>query len=393
MIGYIRDPRTWSAVKTVTVTSYELPLETAQGETGKVTILGQLDADYSGYVLSIEDMGYVFKIKEQQSGSTTETTLSVSDSVSLLENSVLTTGQTTTVITDDFLRRIGGISGTEPEFQTYTKGILNDSIRNHHYNARAIYTRSDFAPNEFMFMPGDGIPYYTYLAGLNIPISDFEFTEIQNQGRSFKFFDAEKTLRKLREYGVHYEAGAFSEEYNGHVIQGIGFKIVCNETTSNIPFNDGHSELISESYNDDICNRVIIISETSYDWQDFPGKCLSIFTTDGAGYTVTEEYDDSFGSAELQADAIFAKNTHSHKIEFASDKELHIGQAVRLMLSRGILDTAISKVMLKSGDNRYYYTCGELPVTATERIKADGWSYGKRLPSNPRKGQLFILED
>ena len=78
-------------------------------------------------------------------------------------------------------------------------------------------------------------------------------------------------------------------------------------------------------------------------------------------------------------------------VEFASDKVFHLNQPVRLMLERGILNTAISKVTIKSKDDRYYYTCGDLPQTAAQHIKANSWSYGSRLPHNPYAGQLAFI--
>ena len=53
--------------------------------------------------------------------------------------------------------------------------------------------------------------------------------------------------------------------------------------------------------------------------------------------------------------------------------------------------TRTAKVTIKSGDDRYYYTCGELPQTAAQHIKANSWSYGKRLPHNPYVGQLAFV--
>lgn len=363
MIGYIRDPRTWSAVKTVTVTSYELPLETAQGETGKVTLLGQLDADYSQYALSVEGVDSMFKITGQQTGTTEETTLTLQDFIGLLEGN-RRFAPSETVVNYNFLVK-GGTSIFCLGLFAYS-AIVN--------NITKFPTHGGLKPSYFCFELSSSDANKIQ----NKQIQTDSFTKIGN------VYSQEEVLRAIRNNGfsVSFKDRKFgNESFKTFVVGG-------SLDEQPIAFDDGHSFLISESYKDDVCSTVYVsVENPNY---QHPFDVFTISTGEHGTTDMVERDAENYETAQAQAEEIFNQNTHSHKIEFASDKELHIGQPVRLMLSRGVLDTAISKVMLKSGDDRFYYTCGELPVTATERIKADGWTYGSRLPSNPRKGQLFI---
>lgn len=177
-----------------------------------------------------------------------------------------------------------------------------------------------------------------------------------------------------------------------------------------IVFGDGHSEIISQKYDD--TNIVSFITLFAFRRVSSSGgilydefKRIKYFLTEDMNITDDESLQCQGQSAEISLEGLkttditweqgleyvqdeFLKNEWKHKVEFASDKIYRLGQPVRLVLDRGILDTTISSVYKKSSDNRYIYTCGDLPLTASEQIKDNSWSYGRRLPLNPIKGQL-----
>lgn len=68
------------------------------------------------------------------------------------------------------------------------------------------------------------------------------------------------------------------------------------------------------------------------------------------------------------AKAIFASNTEGHKIEFYSDKYYRYGQLVRIKRYGNIIDSIIVSRTQTSDNNLYYYKCGNLVTTLTERI-------------------------
>lgn len=370
MIGYIRDPRNWASVKTVTITSYELPVETAQGETGKATILGQLDADYSRYMISFENDERIYKITGAQTGGILETVLTIGDWMAAFE------GELAAVSNNYIGEEINSLF-------LFGTSALTASF------CSSITAKSNFTPTAIRGNSASAA-VRSFIDSLHIPAAEAQpLFETSTQ----KLYRYDDVLRVIRNYGVTVTAGVRTVSNASALVFEFG---IGDNSVVVVPFNDGHSELISESYKDDKCTCVILVHA------DYPQSAYyldgsnNISTSRGAqsaGYTITALYDSEYGSQVNQAAAIFASNTSSHKVEFASDKTLHIGQPVKLMTSRGILDTSISKVVKKSGDDRFYYTCGELPVTASERIKDDSWDYGTRLPANPRKGQIFIMED
>lgn len=395
MIGYIRDPKTWAAVKTVTVADYELPLETAQGETGKATILGQLDGDYSRYLLSLENMEYIFKITGQQSGDRLQTTLTLADSIGILEGMRVLRydGPHDFMLPGDICRLVRSWPGI---------GAFGEPSNNLPSPDTPLpkYTYLNSAPAR-VFVTAETISRIeAAITARSIPLENC--IETVNDAQYFGI--PEQLLRALRQYGFSVN---ISKGMAGTVETLLVDIDDASQAAQVIATGDGHTEVLSEAYTEDICSAVYValngiapVGDADVRYLTASGTVSQNVADQVPGYASTAYIESPSGNVQerdAQIDAaaaeIFAKNTRGHKIEFASDKVLHIGQPVRLMLSRGVLDTVISKVMKKSGDTRYQYTCGELPVTAAEMIRADNITYASRLPNHPRKGQLFILPD
>lgn len=362
MLAYIRNPQNWSAVKVVTAISYELPVEVAQGESGSITIAGRLDADYSRYMISVENSTEIYKITGQQFGSASETTITIEDYFAALEDCVCNVPKT--------------------RYAQYAQGgIISWDMLFHCFFASSTRLWSNYAPQGFRIVQNSDQDFVNYLNGLMIPLS--ELTVFGENGSVICFYFSE-IFRVLRKYGVVIHASVPNEDLQ------ISFDIGHSDNQA-IHFEDGHSQLITESYNDDVCTGCIIYDGSIQPFYlDDYGEIVSEVLEQAQGYTVSLWRDGSFTTAFAQAQEHFNKNQHSHKIEFASDREFHIGQVVRLITQRGIITSKISKVVKKSNDDRIHYTCGEFPVTAKERIRADSWSYGSRLPNNPYTGQLFL---
>ena len=66
----------------------------------------------------------------------------------------------------------------------------------------------------------------------------------------------------------------------------------------------------------------------------------------------------------------FAKNVSSYKIEFYSDRLYELFDRVRLRFDDGVFAADITARQISSADKRYYYRCGNLPTTLTEKLQA-----------------------
>lgn len=66
---------------------------------------------------------------------------------------------------------------------------------------------------------------------------------------------------------------------------------------------------------------------------------------------------------------IFNSNTDNHKIEFYSDKFYEYYQPLSMRLRREVVDTIVTSRVHRSSDSRYFYICGNLATTLTDKIK------------------------
>lgn len=216
----------------------------------------------------------------------------------------------------------------------------------------------------------------------------------------------------FRSYNVRRKAGTEPAPVRTETISPSLYVDIDRIDFTPIPivFGDGHSEVISQKYDDEnvvsfitlFAWRLISQSSSASHWEY---KRIKYYLTEDANITDDESLQCQGQSTEVSLEGLkttditwqqgleyvqdeFLKNKWEHKVEFASDKIYRLGQPVRLVLDRGILDTTISSVYKKSTDDRWLYTCGDLPLTASEQIKDNSWSYGRRLPLNPVKGQL-----
>lgn len=409
MNGYIIQPRTLQTLQSVNVLSYELPLDVAAGATGSVTIENKMKTDMSRMLFRLEGLPEWFKISDMQTGNENTVTLSLSNAISILEN----TDQLAVVRAEGEAYNAGNVTdlvvGTGGRFPLWfidqgsyklTRGSPN------YYAPEFVCSRFNgrFAMNGNDVMTEWG--HTVRDSGLQFAdlVSDKLYT-LNNE--YYYTANDENILYKLIEYGFRVKM-SFEPLPVLVDIHDIGARPVFvvdifydgPQEARKIITGDGHTELLSESYSNDVVSHVFVYTKSTSGLlscdcylnadqtatldrrEQIPGKSTSL---------LLETPIKNEAVALDAAAGVFAANSYQHKIEFASDLRLSMGQPVKMLLSRGVLDTAVSSVVKKSGDNRYYYTCGDLPVTATDNIKASAWKYGRRLPTQPRKGQLFIL--
>jgi hypothetical protein len=385
--GYIIQPWDFSVVQSVNVTDYDLPLECYSGETGSVTFEGKGTQNFSQYIFRFESLDTMWKIREAETGDALSTKLSVTDATGILDSvaihPIFRNSRYTDTIDLEMLKTLCGYNNS-------TIGGNWDEQR-HRFIYRYVQPRIN--DNMSSLLTSAALKTADYLME----------TFVQGGQDRFVVVDLYKLASDLINAGASMSLTIGSRNmpapYGGRaLLPSFSDGGVFGSVAVPIYFNDGHSFLLTESYDDDVCSCFVGMSKSSpimptSNYTYYLDKNMSMTQNKSDqinGYTKYETCTDA-ADATSKAQAVFGQNQWKHKVEFASDKIFHLNQPVRLMLERGILNTAISKVTIKSKDDRYYYTCGDLPQTAAQHIKANSWSYGSRLPHNPYAGQLAFI--
>lgn len=382
MTGYIIQPWDFTVVRSVNVTDYDLPLECYSGESGSVTFEGKSKQDYSQYLFRLDVLDTMWKIKEAETGDAQSTKLSVTDQTGILDGAIASPHFPNTYYSADL----------------NTSSIVLDIIGN--YTLGNI-TNADVQRGKYIYpyIGCSSVALPNILTGAGLKTADYLLYNKNVSGDRQVVTDLFKLITDLVSIGanVTFSIGDRATHQTGRSLLLTITERTGYSTATPIYFHDGHSYLLSESYDGDVCSCYIgLPSSPAFFPQQFTyylDENMQIVQDKSYqinGYTKIETVSDNADALD-KATAAFGANQWKHKVEFASDKVFHLNQPVKLMLERNVLNTAISKVTIKSGDDRYYYTCGELPQTAAQHIKANSWSYGKRLPHNPYVGQLAFV--
>ena len=166
-----------------------------------------------------------------------------------------------------------------------------------------------------------------------------------------------------------------------------------NYETGIVVFNDGSTTLESESYDANYIAKVTVIhdlptpepepeSDPALEEDPDPGQIFEVIdyylSTDGHISTtppvnrakgIWKYYNASQDENPLSvAIGAFSHNNDNHKIEFRSLTRFALYQPIKMRLRQEIFTTIITARILSSGDNRYYYKCGNLATTLTDKI-------------------------
>lgn len=140
---------------------------------------------------------------------------------------------------------------------------------------------------------------------------------------------------------------------------------------------DGHTQLISETYAQTAIAKVTVISDLGYPHDYYLSIDGTISTTppvnraSGDWVTVKQGEDNLLDTAT----AVFSENIKSHKIEFYSDIQLDLYAHVNVRLNGKVYASQITYVGIMSMDSRYLYRCGELATTLTEKVASESSKY------------------
>lgn len=138
-----------------------------------------------------------------------------------------------------------------------------------------------------------------------------------------------------------------------------------------VVFNDGHSQLISAAYSRKGAAKLTLLQGE---------ERMDFYLSEDGAVSSTVPARRAEGSWEVQtislrdvpadrAAAIFAKNSESHKVEFWSDREIAVGDRIRLRLYGELLTSVLACKSRSSKDSRIRYRSGELATTASEKLR------------------------
>lgn len=384
MTGYIIQPWDFGVVQVVNATEYTLPLECFAGETGTVQFEGKAKRDYAQYLFRLEGLDVMWKITSAETGDAVTTVLTVTDQTGLLDGVI-----------------------TFPSFDNsvYSADLTAAMVSHIIGNSRTYSDAPDrqFGKYVYPYVGCKSADIANVLSGAGLQTADYLLFSRASSGYRQVVTDVYKLVCDVVACGAKLTLSTGSRVRRNESGRSLllSFSEHNNYSATPIYFNDGHGFLQSESYDGDVCSAYIGIPSSPSSWPPYlvsnfrfylnaNMQTVQTYADQINGYTKVELCASSAVASENAA-AAFAANSWKHKVEFASDKVYHLNQPVRLMLERGVLNTAISKVVIKSNDERYFYTCGELPQTAAQHIKANSWTYGQRLPHNPYKGQLVFV--
>ena len=162
----------------------------------------------------------------------------------------------------------------------------------------------------------------------------------------------------------------------------------ANYSTGSVVFDDGSTTLESESYDANFIAKVTVIhdlgqsepeegeeSEDQYEVIDFYLSSDNRISTEpplnrakGIWKYYTASQDESPLAVAVGA---FSHNNDNHKIEFRSLKRFALYQSIKMRLRNDVFNTIITSRVYSTGDDRYYYKCGNLAVTLTEKIDSE----------------------
>ena len=171
----------------------------------------------------------------------------------------------------------------------------------------------------------------------------------------------------------------------------------ANYEVASIVFNDGQTTLEGESYDPNFIAKATVLhrlpsqetdpEETTGDAgteeeEEILYEVIDYYLSSDNHISTTPPQNRAKGiwkyyTAEVDEDPLnvaigaFSHNNDNHKIEFRSPKKLHLYQSIKMRLRNEIFSTIITSRVLSSDDYRYYYKCGNLATTLTEKIESE----------------------
>lgn len=318
MIGYVKSKSTFQTLAHAPVISYKLPIETTGTDKGTVVFADEQMKDREGEWLYIANRLYVIH------------------SINPQDNKITYTLDTPEAMFDRMIKY--SVSAAE----NYTGAFIKKLLEEYYVNQPdAVYD----------------MPYIT--------VRNFDETEYVRPVRnSYGLYSIYEYCQYVRQIGIKLN---FIVSQNSLTIDIVKVGIVSH----NVPTNDGHTQLYSETYSKGTIAKVTIyqgsVGNTYY--LDTEGN---ISTTEPESRAVGDwlvagdiSEDDPLTVAKRK----FSKNTDQKKIELYSDRAFDIHDTLNVRIGSRLISTKVSCIYIQSTDSRYYYRCGNLATTLTEIVK------------------------
>lgn len=157
--------------------------------------------------------------------------------------------------------------------------------------------------------------------------------------------------------------------------QGIGINIGDRLGFSRtVVFNDGHTLYEGADFGDDSVGKVTVIRDGSDPVHFYLSGNGEIVMNPPSERVEGEWKTISIGEDDIpidEAEKEFEETINSYKIQWASDKDMLVGDNVRFQLNDG--STHYGKVTYKSyksSDDLYHYKSGSLKTTLTDKVRS-----------------------
>lgn len=327
---YFKSIDTFLTYGQAVVHEYEVPIMTADGTHGTVTVTGELSQDYTGDWLVLD--GHLLYIVSVAPGN----------------------NMTSIVVGDPFTAFSRTVAYVEP-----SSYYLGEYIK-------------EFAESEYINQPDPffDMPYLT--------VTNSDTTEFAHVAPNDGLTSLEMVIRNAMERGVVI-AVSFDED-------SLTLAVSTGTTTrQTVVLGDGHSELVEETYNRELISKVTVISELGYPHYYYKTLTGEITTTPpvnrprGEWVTVQQGADNLLDTAK----EAFAASIDSHRITFYSTLELSLSQPLRVRLKDKTYETAVTYIGIQTHDNRFMYQCGEAISTLTGRVASIGRAVAQAVSSIP----------
>lgn len=317
MVCFIKSVETFATIGQYDVTDYTVPLGSANGATGGITVAATLTQDYTRQWLIMD--GHLFYIVSVNPDNGM-TEITVGDPLSAFDRTLV--------------------------YEEPSTNILGEYIR-------ALMTSEYISLSDTAY----DMPY--------LSVTNSDTTEFAHVYPKDGLFTLESVMRDAQSRGIRI---AFT-----YTNDGVACTISPGDTEIHpLIIGDGHTQLASETYNRTAIAKVTVISELGYPHDYYLAVDGTVTTTipvnraQGEWITVKQGEENLLNTAL----AAFAKNIDSHKITVYSDVELELFAQVGIRVNDAVYSSRITYIGISAKDDRFVYNCGDMAVTLVDKIRS-----------------------
>lgn len=317
MVCFIKSVETFATIGQYDVSDYTVPLGSANGATGGITVAATLTQDITRQWLIMD--GHLFYVVSV-SPDNGMTEITVGDPLSAFDRTLV--------------------------YEEPSTNILGEYIR-------SLMTSEYISLSDTAY----DMPY--------LSVTNSDTTEFAHVYPKDGLFTLESVMRDAQSRGIRIEFTYTND--------GIACTISPGDTTVHpLIVGDGHTQLASETYNRTAIAKVTVISELGYPHDYYLAVDGTVTTTvpvnraQGEWITVKQGEDNLYDTAL----AAFAQNLESHKVTLYSDEELELFAPVGIRLNDAVYSSKITYVGISSNDDRFVYNCGDMAVTLVDKIRS-----------------------